>query len=83
LESLACGTPVLVTPAGGLPETVTALDPSLVLSGSDGPALASGLQRGLLEPLPDAMKCRRYIEARFTWSAIARRVLEVYQEALP
>lgn len=82
LESLACGTPVLVTPAGGLPETVTALDPSLVLSGSDVPALASGLQRGLREPLPDAMKCRRYIEARFTWSAIARRVLEVYQEAL-
>ncbi len=32
LESLACGTPVLVTPVGGLPETVASFDRSLILA---------------------------------------------------
>ena len=34
LESLAAGTPVVVTPVGGLPEVVSGLFPELILEGS-------------------------------------------------
>lgn len=78
LESLACGTPVLVTPIGGLPEAVGGLDKSLILSGSSIEALAAGLKRGLIQPLPSPAECRHYAETLFAWPVIARRVLAVY-----
>lgn len=83
LESMASGTPVLVTPVGGLPETVAALDHSLILSGNDEPAIREGLKRGLDQELPSSARCREYIESSFAWPAIARRVLEVYSEVAP
>jgi glycosyltransferase involved in cell wall biosynthesis len=81
LESLACGTPVLVTPVGGLPEAVAGLDPALVLPGCGAEALAEGLARGLDGALPSPDRCRAYAQDRFAWPLIARRVLEVYAEA--
>ena len=84
VESLACGTPVLVTPVGGMPEVVTGLDPRLVLSGTTSGAIAEGLIAALSEPekLPGAAACRRYAEEHFDWTRIAQRVLAVYREAL-
>lgn len=83
VESLACGTPVLVTPVGGMPEVVTGLDPRLVLTGSTSSAIAAGLCSALAAPeqLPSSTVCREYAERNFAWSHIARRVLTVYQEA--
>jgi glycosyltransferase involved in cell wall biosynthesis len=40
VESLAAGTPVLVTPVGGLPETVQALAPNLILPAATDPSFA-------------------------------------------
>jgi glycosyltransferase involved in cell wall biosynthesis len=82
LESLACGTPVLVTPVGGLPETVCELDPALILTGKDAASLAEGIRRGLAGELPSSTACRAHVETRFDWSAIARRVAAVYEEVL-
>jgi glycosyltransferase involved in cell wall biosynthesis len=42
-ESLAAGTPVLVTPVGGLPETVEGLSDALVLAGDSPAAIAEGI----------------------------------------
>lgn len=81
LESLACGTPVLVTPIGGLPEAVSALSPALVLSGCTVEDLTAGLERGLAGGLPTSAECRAYAENHFAWPTIARRVMAVYQEA--
>jgi glycosyltransferase involved in cell wall biosynthesis len=81
LESLACGTPVLVTPIGGLPEAVAGLSPALVLSGCSRNDLAAGLEQGLAGNLPTASECRAYAENLFAWPAIARRIMTVYQEA--
>ena len=62
IESLAAGTPVLVTPVGGLPETVRDLDDRLVLPASSPEALQEGLGGALNGrlPLPDADTCQRW-----------------------
>lgn len=81
IEALACGTPALVTPVGGLPEAVAALDPGLVLEGSMPGDLVDGLRMALEGklPLPDAQACRDYAQ-RFAWPAIAAHVRDVYRE---
>lgn len=81
LESLACGTPVLVTPVSGLPEVVNDLDPGLVLGGTGAQEIAAGLGEALCGalPLPDEQQCIAYAE-RFSWPAIAQRVRGVYDE---
>jgi len=84
LESLAAGTPCLVTPVGGLPEAVGGLSRELILAGCESSDIAAGLDRALDDPaaLPDAETCRRYVREHFDWSVIAPRVLEVYREAV-
>ena len=81
VEALACGTPVLVTPVGGLPEVVGDLDPALVLPGSAAPDIALGIERALsgAHVLPQSEACIAYAQ-RFGWSRIAERVADVYRE---
>jgi glycosyltransferase involved in cell wall biosynthesis len=84
VESLASGTPVLVTPVGGLPEAVAALSKNLVLPGTGADAIADGLigaLDGTLE-LPDEQACRSYAREHFDTPVIARRVALVYNEAI-
>jgi glycogen synthase len=84
VESLAAGTPVLVTPVGGLPEVVEYLAPELVLAGTSPAALAEALLPALdgRLPLPSAKECQDYVRARFDWPVVAARVRDVYLEAL-
>ena len=84
VEALAAGTPVLVTPVGGLPEIVRNLSPSLVLPGFDAASLADGLAGALRQtfPLPDAAACQAYAQAHYAWPVVARRVRAVYEEVL-
>lgn len=80
LESLACGTPVLVTPVGGLPEAVNGLTSQLVLSDKSRETMAEWLGWFLLGKLtlPSALECRRYVEANFSWRTVAERVRSLY-----
>jgi glycosyltransferase involved in cell wall biosynthesis len=83
-ESLAAGTPCLVTPVGGLPEIVTGLSADLVLPDCETSSLAAGLKaalRGELS-LPDAAACMAYAENNFSWPLIAARVAAVYKQTL-
>ncbi len=79
-ESLAAGTPVLVTPVGGLPEVVGGLAPELVLSGTDGDALADGIIEALRgeRVLPSASDCRRHAWS-FDWEQVIPKLHRVYQ----
>lgn len=81
VESLACGTPALVTPVGGLPEVVSDLDSGLVLPGSTANDLARGITQALTgeQPLPSSEQCSAYAQ-RFAWNRIAERVADVYRE---
>jgi glycosyltransferase involved in cell wall biosynthesis len=83
VESLASGTPVIVTPQGGLPEVVHDLDPLLICENATPAAIAARLVSALggSAPLPSADACRTYARARFSWPAIAERLAAVYREA--
>jgi glycosyltransferase involved in cell wall biosynthesis len=83
IESLACGTPTIVTPIGGLSEAVSELSTGLVLADSSVRAIATGITQafeGSID-LPTRDGCIRYAR-RFDWSAIAPRVGEVYREVI-
>ncbi len=84
VESLASGTPVLVTPIGGLPEAVAGLSQDLVLPDTGAAAIAQGLAAALdgSLKLPDADACRAYARENFDNAVIARRVASVYDEAI-
>lgn len=81
LESLACGTPVVVTDAGGLPEVIADLDPSLVVPAGDQEALARRLSAALDGDVPSAVACRSHAET-FSWSRAATQNAEVYAAAV-
>jgi glycosyltransferase involved in cell wall biosynthesis len=70
LESLACGTPALVSDVGGLPEAVGRLDRSLIVQAGDVEALAGRLKAAHGGQVPDAGACRKYAEG-FSWDRVA------------
>ena len=83
-EALAAGTPVLVTPVGGLPEVVSGLSTALLLPGKDPAAIARGIASALADParLPDAEACSAYARAHFDWDVVGRQLAAVYREVL-
>jgi glycosyltransferase involved in cell wall biosynthesis len=83
IESMAAGTPSVVTPVGSLPEIAGPLDSNLVLPGRTKNDIVAGVKEILSGgvTLPDATTCRRYVRDHYDWRVIAPRVLEVYQQA--
>jgi glycosyltransferase involved in cell wall biosynthesis len=84
LESLAAGTPVFVTPVGGLPEIVMPFAPECVFAGTSSAEMATALGEALRgdRPVPTQEACRNYVESRFSWPQIAEMVRGVYEEAM-
>jgi glycosyltransferase involved in cell wall biosynthesis len=84
LESLASGTPVYVTPVGGLPEVVRPFDSGCVFEDSSVEAIASHLTAVLTgaSRMPTESGCRSYAADHFAWPHIAERIRDVYVEAL-
>lgn len=79
VESLACGTPAVCTPVGGMPEVVAALNPSLITRTSDADAIGHQLIQllnGAL-PVPTRAECRDYACQRFDWQKIAPQVRSI------
>jgi glycosyltransferase involved in cell wall biosynthesis len=83
LEALACGTPLIATDTGGLPEALAGLDPSLIVPAGDRAALAARLQAAFRSDrsLPSRQDCRRHAET-YSWDRAADRTLEVYRQAV-
>ncbi|WP_249359367.1 glycosyltransferase family 4 protein [Nocardia cyriacigeorgica] len=78
LESLAAGCPPIVTDCGGLPETVRALDDTLIVPAGDADALAARIVCALDGARPTPRQCRAHAET-FTWDAVAQRHVELYR----
>lgn len=83
-ESLAAGTPALVTPVGGLPEVVDRLSRHLLFPNADATEMANQIAaalRGVIK-LPSSFECAAFARQNFDWPVIARRIAAVYREAV-
>lgn len=79
LESLACGTPVLCTPIGGMPEILKPFSPELITTSTEVSAIAEKLEQILLGqiPTPSRQDCRQYAATNFNWQKIGQQVRQV------
>jgi len=84
VESLAAGTPVLVTPVGGLPEIVSGLSENLLLPNGNPETIADRLRAALTGSmsLPSDVTCQQYARTHYAWPVIARQVRKVYEEVV-
>ncbi len=83
-ESLAAGTPVLVTNIGGLPETIEGLSPQCIVR-ETGPAAMGATMAGALRGtlgLPSAEACARHAHDHFDWQSVVSQVRQTYDEVM-
>ncbi|AGS73155.1 glycogen synthase [Streptomyces collinus] len=87
LEAMACGTPVVASRVGGIPEVVADGRTGLLVDVDD--AFEANLARALDTVLGDPEAARRMGEAgrvraveEFGWEAVARRTAGLYEEIL-
>lgn len=82
-EAMSCGTPVIVTDGGALPEV--AGDAGIIVPRGDADALAAAIEAVLADPsLHDRMSRDGYQRAiaRFNWEKIAPKYLEFFETAV-
>jgi glycosyltransferase involved in cell wall biosynthesis len=75
LEAMGCGSPVVATRVGGVPEVVQSTAVGRLVDQQDGRALALAV-RSLLQAGVDRRAVRRYAEG-FDWSDTSQRQLEL------
>ncbi|MFF3705890.1 glycogen synthase [Streptomyces phaeochromogenes] len=87
LEAMACGTAVVASRVGGIPEVVADGETGLLVSVEDD--FEERLARALDSLLADPQAARRMGEAgreravrEFGWDAVARRTVQLYEEIL-
>ena len=79
LESLACGTPVVCTPVGGMPEILSPFYPELITNSISEKMIADKLKNLLIGKLnlPSRTACYSYAKTHFNWQKIAQDVRQV------
>ncbi len=79
VESLACGTPVVCTPVGGMPEIITPFSPDLITADCEAMSIAEKLAQILLGEIakPTRESCRQYAVDNFNWQTIAQQVRQI------
>jgi glycosyltransferase involved in cell wall biosynthesis len=81
VEALACGTPVLGTPVGAIPEILGELQPDLLFEGIEAETIARGILKHLQRAQADPQgyealrrRCREYATIHFSWNRIVERL---------
>jgi glycosyltransferase involved in cell wall biosynthesis len=77
LESLACGTPVVATFVGGIPEVVADGQVGRLVHSRDPREMAVCIEEVLETPW-DRQQLRDYVAERFSFEVVTRKLLEVY-----
>ena len=82
-EAMACGTPVIASTGGALPEVVG--DAGMLVPSGRADALAAAIKQLLNDEQAQQRMSeagRKRVEDKFNWEQAARKTLEVYQEVL-
>lgn len=85
VEAMACGTPVVATSAGALPEVMRVGSGGLLVPKDDPDALAKAVATLLEQPemrREMGTRARPRIEATFSWRRVAERTARIYQEVV-
>ena len=85
VEAMACGTPVVATAAGALPEVVETGGGGVLVARDDADALAKAVGALLEQPEARARlgaRARPRVEGAYAWPRIAERTAGVYRELL-
>ncbi|MEM4723849.1 MAG: glycosyltransferase family 4 protein, partial [Candidatus Hadarchaeum sp.] len=85
LEAMSCGKPVVATRVAGIPEVIEDQHNGLLVEEKDPHQLAQAITKLLASPdlaQQYGMACRTKIEERLTWGMIAKRMVEVYEQAI-
>lgn len=80
LESLACGTPLVITPVGGAREVVDRPEAGRVVEERTPEAVAAALRAVLAAPLP--REAVRACAERFTWQRHVETKLDILRETI-
>ncbi|QAY69027.1 glycosyltransferase [Xylanimonas protaetiae] len=82
VEAMACGTPVVASRSGALPDVVG--DAGILVPQGDSAALGDALRRVTADPVLAATLRERGLEvaARCSWEAVAAQYEELYRRAL-
>jgi glycosyltransferase involved in cell wall biosynthesis len=80
-ESLAAGTPSIVSPIGGLPEIVAPLSDTLVLRSTGRNDIAAGLIAALQGAAPGETACLAYARQTFAPSRVIADTARIYRDA--
>jgi glycosyltransferase involved in cell wall biosynthesis len=71
---MACGTPVLGTPIGAIPETVGLFDKNLLFAGVRSEDMKTKIEDVISRPEKyrfDPQVCRKFVEERYSWEKMA------------
>jgi len=85
VEAMACGTPVVATSAGALPEVVGVGGGGVLVPPDDPEALAKAVASLLEQPetrRARGARARPRVEQAYAWPRVAARTAEVYREVL-